>query len=260
MPMPNPIPGVSDRTYDIWFVLHMSGGTPEGRRKTAEVWLQERGCPADEVQALLDYMDKDAILERVERKRLAGSRRKVKCPQCGLERTVSFQVNRDYDELPLCGPCPQCGNRQLVTAAGVGHRQEPALGGRDCVLQEYTDLELWLTEARRRKTEGHELLSSDIPGIGFQDDTDGTYHSIPLWRVKDGLVDRPGLGWLRTPGGRQEWFVAPSGVWSSDEVPQVLQGAEAVRKRPGFYGLTDQQVADKTEEELDAVADQARKK
>ena len=123
MPMPNPIPGVSDRTYDIWFGLHMSGGTPEGRRKTAEVWLQERGCPADEVGALLDYMDQDAVLDRVQRRTLkravqeaaTGLQRQIRCPQCGHERVVTFRVNRDYDALPTCGPCPGCGCRELVT-------------------------------------------------------------------------------------------------------------------------------------------------
>jgi len=41
------------------------------------------------------------------------SKRTVKCPDCGHEREATYRVNRDYDALPQCGLCPECGCRRI---------------------------------------------------------------------------------------------------------------------------------------------------
>jgi len=73
-------------------------------------------------------------------------------------------------------------------------------------MPEHAEFDAWLAEAERRKAQGHTLLASDIPDIGFRDETDKTYHTVTLGQVKAALVGRPDLEWLRTAGGRQEWF------------------------------------------------------
>ena len=43
-----------------------------------------------------------------------GILRVVKCPECEHERKSSFRVNKDFDALPQCGPCPVCGCRRII--------------------------------------------------------------------------------------------------------------------------------------------------
>jgi hypothetical protein len=70
----------------------------------------------------------------------------------------------------------------------------------------YETFEDWLNEARRRKAEGHVLLSSDPGAIGFFDETDQSQHNVNVWRVKDAIGTNPDFEWVRTAGGRQAWF------------------------------------------------------
>jgi len=64
------IPEVSQRTIDVWFGLHLTGGTLESRRAFTEKWLAERDCPPDEVKALLDFMDPRVTMARHAPERL----------------------------------------------------------------------------------------------------------------------------------------------------------------------------------------------
>lgn len=88
----------------------------------------------------------------------------------------------------------------------------------------YETFEDWLNEARRRKAEGHALLSCDPGLIGFFDETDETQHNIALWRVKDAIGNNPDYEWLRTPGGRQTWFKSDPNPCEEIKVGMISMG------------------------------------
>lgn len=68
--MTHSIPGVSERTFDVWFGLHLSGGTLESRRVFTEKWLTDRGCPHVEIKALFEYMDSRGVVAKHALERL----------------------------------------------------------------------------------------------------------------------------------------------------------------------------------------------